>query len=232
MGGTSPPSNASLRSFLSDRLPLAPRVVQHAAEMRQPGQIEMIAGASVSANKKGLYTTYDVMERNPTAEYLYLRENEILTVEASQVLPGLKVLDLSMNALQGSCEWLTLMPNLRHLYLTGNEIDSLYHFSGFLQVHPHTLRGLGLPPPPVAGPAGPGICSADPLNQPPQGICSADPLNQPPQVPTCTYDSGAPQPRRGHPHTCYTEGAYRALCARCAKSWLFSTTGSSVSSED
>ena len=27
-------------------------------------------------------------------------------------------------------------------------------------------------------------------------------------------------------------GAYRALCARCAKSWLFSTTGSSVSSED
>ena len=29
-----------------------------------------------------------------------------------------------------------------------------------------------------------------------------------------------------------TEGAYRALCARCAKSWLFSTTGSSVSSED
>ena len=30
----------------------------------------------------------------------------------------------------------------------------------------------------------------------------------------------------------YTGGAYRALCARCAKSWLFSTTGSSVSSED
>ena len=28
------------------------------------------------------------------------------------------------------------------------------------------------------------------------------------------------------------EGAYRALCARCAKSWPFSTTGSSVSSED
>ena len=27
-------------------------------------------------------------------------------------------------------------------------------------------------------------------------------------------------------------GVYRALCARCAKSWLFSTTGSSVSSED
>ena len=27
-------------------------------------------------------------------------------------------------------------------------------------------------------------------------------------------------------------GAYHALCARCAKSWLFSTTGSSVSSED
>ena len=27
-------------------------------------------------------------------------------------------------------------------------------------------------------------------------------------------------------------GAYRALCARCAKSWLFSTTGRSVSSED
>ena len=28
------------------------------------------------------------------------------------------------------------------------------------------------------------------------------------------------------------KGAYRALCARCAKSWPFSTTGSSVSSED
>ena len=30
----------------------------------------------------------------------------------------------------------------------------------------------------------------------------------------------------------YLQGAYRALCGRCAKSWLFSTTGSSVSSED
>ena len=30
----------------------------------------------------------------------------------------------------------------------------------------------------------------------------------------------------------HSKGAYRALCARCAKSWLFSTTGSSVSSED
>ena len=29
-----------------------------------------------------------------------------------------------------------------------------------------------------------------------------------------------------------SKGAYRALCVRCAKSWLFSTTGSSVSSED
>ena len=28
------------------------------------------------------------------------------------------------------------------------------------------------------------------------------------------------------------KGAYRTLCARCAKSWLFSTAGSSVSSED
>ena len=26
--------------------------------------------------------------------------------------------------------------------------------------------------------------------------------------------------------------AVRALCTRCAKSWMFSTTGSSVSSED
>ena len=32
--------------------------------------------------------------------------------------------------------------------------------------------------------------------------------------------------------TQWPKGAYRALCARCAKSWLFSTTGSSVSSED
>ena len=31
---------------------------------------------------------------------------------------------------------------------------------------------------------------------------------------------------------CILWGAYRALCARCAKSWPFSTTGSSVSSED
>ena len=33
---------------------------------------------------------------------------------------------------------------------------------------------------------------------------------------------------RGDP----SKGAYRALCTRCAKSWLFSNTGSSVSSED
>ena len=35
-------------------------------------------------------------------------------------------------------------------------------------------------------------------------------------------------PREGPP----PRGAYRALCTRCAKSWPFSTTGSSVSSED
>ena len=34
------------------------------------------------------------------------------------------------------------------------------------------------------------------------------------------------------PWCSFHKGAYRALCTRCAKSWLFSTTGSSVSSED
>ena len=29
-----------------------------------------------------------------------------------------------------------------------------------------------------------------------------------------------------------SKGAHRALCARCAESWLFSTTRGSVSSED
>ena len=46
--------------------------------------------------------------------------------------------------------------------------------------------------------------------------------------------SGKPS-RCGSPillHPLVTGGAYRALCTRCAKSWLFSTTGSLVSSED
>ena len=37
---------------------------------------------------------------------------------------------------------------------------------------------------------------------------------------------------RMSPRDMVAKGAYRALCARCAKSWLFSTAGSSVSSED
>ena len=40
---------------------------------------------------------------------------------------------------------------------------------------------------------------------------------------------GGPANPPSPPHS---KGAYRALCTRCAKSWLFSTTGSSVSSED
>ena len=39
-------------------------------------------------------------------------------------------------------------------------------------------------------------------------------------------------PIQGTPYTGGVPCAVHALCARCAKSWLFSTTGGSVSSED
>ena len=51
--------------------------------------------------------------------------------------------------------------------------------------------------------------------------------------PSCTaFGSLCPTSAGRQPDRPGPKGAYRALCARCAKSWLFSTTGSLVSSED
>ena len=88
-------------------------------------QPETSGGKDIQANKRGLTSTYELVERNAHAEYMYLRENDITVFEASRVLPNLKVLDLSLNFIAGPCDWLALMPNLKHLYLTGNEITTL-----------------------------------------------------------------------------------------------------------
>lgn len=80
-------------------------------------------------NKKELRRFKDIAYENRNVEYLYLRENEFTVFDPYIQLPELKVLDLSINNLVGRVEFLPNLPKLRHLYLTGNQIESFEGFS-------------------------------------------------------------------------------------------------------
>jgi len=81
-------------------------------------------------NKKDLRSFKEIAYDNQNVEYLYLRENEFFNFDPYVTLPKLKVLDLSINNLTGTVNFLPSTPNLRHLYLTGNRINSLEGLAG------------------------------------------------------------------------------------------------------
>lgn len=82
-------------------------------------------------NKKDLRSFRPLAYENRNVEFLYLRENLLDKFDPYIVLENLKVLDLSINQLTGAVDFLSNTPFLRHLYLTGNRIDTLQGISGF-----------------------------------------------------------------------------------------------------
>ncbi|RNF25474.1 leucine-rich repeat protein [Trypanosoma cruzi] len=82
-------------------------------------------------NKKGLHSVHEVTLANYSAEYLYLRENELTEFDAEVTMENLKVLDLSINEIGGTADFLSKTPFLRHLYMTGNRVESLHGIANF-----------------------------------------------------------------------------------------------------
>lgn len=92
------------------------------------------AGNGLMLNKRGLRKFRDIARENPKIEFIYLRENEFTTFDPYIALENLKLLDLSINNLTGSVDFLVNMPNLRHLYLTGNRISTLAGIQSLLHL--------------------------------------------------------------------------------------------------
>lgn len=86
--------------------------------------------SGVVLNKKDIKSFRGLAMDNRNAEFLYLRENLLEKFDPYIVLENLKVLDLSINQLTGAVDFLQNCPFLRHLYLTGNRIDTLAGISG------------------------------------------------------------------------------------------------------
>lgn len=80
----------------------------------------------LTLNRKDLRSVCEVTRQNPFTEYLYLRENELTQFDADITMANLRVLDLSINDIGGTVNFLEKTPALRHLYLTGNKIESLH----------------------------------------------------------------------------------------------------------
>jgi len=85
-------------------------------------------------NKRELRHFKHIAAENPNVEFLYLRENEFVSFDPYAPLNSLKVLDLSINNLLGKMNFMMHTPKLRHLYLTGNQIDTLEGFSSLLHL--------------------------------------------------------------------------------------------------
>uniref|UniRef100_A0A7S1NHV3 AMP-activated protein kinase glycogen-binding domain-containing protein n=1 Tax=Eutreptiella gymnastica TaxID=73025 RepID=A0A7S1NHV3_9EUGL len=81
------------------------------------------------ANKQGIRSTLEIASSHPNSEFFYLRENEIEEFTSPHQLLNLKILDLSLNLIRSPSEWSLVMPNLKHLYLTGNQLTSLHGFA-------------------------------------------------------------------------------------------------------
>eukprot|EP01012_Entosiphon_sulcatum_P009909 TRINITY_DN1569_c0_g1_i2.p1 TRINITY_DN1569_c0_g1~~TRINITY_DN1569_c0_g1_i2.p1 ORF type:complete len:1122 (+),score=126.98 TRINITY_DN1569_c0_g1_i2:29-3394(+) len=108
----------------------------------------------IQLNKSGLNDFSSYAAQYPDIEVLYLRENLFFNFDPVIPLSNLKVLDLSQNHLTSAAEFLPLLPQLRHLYLTGNQIGSLEGFVDLDELETlcisnnniQSFEGLGLLP--------------------------------------------------------------------------------------
>jgi len=100
-------------------------VVIRAAKQTKRREFNSNQPTGVVLNKKEIKSFRGLAMEHRNAEYLYLRENLLEKFDPYIVLENLKVLDLSINELSGTVDFLANCPFLRHLYLTGNRITSL-----------------------------------------------------------------------------------------------------------
>ncbi|EPY22168.1 leucine-rich repeat protein [Strigomonas culicis] len=87
--------------------------------------------SGVMMNGKELRTVREVALDNYDAEFMYLRENDLSRFDADVKMDHLRVLDLSINDIGGSVDFLDRTPRLRHLYMTGNKVETLMGISNF-----------------------------------------------------------------------------------------------------
>ncbi|KPA84929.1 putative mitochondrial hypothetical protein,leucine-rich repeat protein [Leptomonas pyrrhocoris] len=88
----------------------------------------------VQMNHKDLRSVREVTLDHFDAEYLYLRENELVSFDCQSKMDYLRVLDLSINEISGAVDFLKYTPHLHHLYMTGNKIDTLVGISNFAAI--------------------------------------------------------------------------------------------------
>lgn len=96
-----------------------------------------LSGAKLSGiilNSKGLRRVDQVLKDNSNEEFMYLRDNEIRRFAPEKNLESLRVLDLSLNHIGPTVDFLTFLPRLHHLYLSVNKIESLKGFSGLVSL--------------------------------------------------------------------------------------------------
>lgn len=92
-----------------------------------------LSGARLSGvvmNSKGLKNVENILGENTKAEFMYFRDNEISSFLKEGSLGSVRVLDLSLNQIGPTVDFLLCLPCLHHLYLSINKISSLKGFSG------------------------------------------------------------------------------------------------------
>ncbi|KAG5495621.1 hypothetical protein GH5_03286 [Leishmania sp. Ghana 2012 LV757] len=90
--------------------------------------------SGVRMNRKNLRSVREVTLDHYDAEYMYLRENELSSFDCDVKMEELRVLDLSINEIGGSVDFLKRTPHLHHLYMTGNKIDTLVGIANFAAI--------------------------------------------------------------------------------------------------
>lgn len=109
-------------------------MVSRTAQLSGKGPLSGAKLSGVVLNTKRLRRVDQVLKENPKAEFMYLRDNEIRRFAPEANLEYLRVLDLSLNQIGPSVDFLPLLPHLHHLYLSVNKIDSLAGFSGLVSL--------------------------------------------------------------------------------------------------
>ncbi|EPY34459.1 leucine-richprotein [Angomonas deanei] len=100
---------------------------------KKPGNapLNQTKPSGISLNGKDLHTVREICLDHYDAEYLYLRENELVQFDVDVKMDLLRVLDLSINDIGGAVDFLDRTPHLRHLYMTGNKIETLQGICNF-----------------------------------------------------------------------------------------------------